>query len=136
MIRNFPLIQSTLIAGCVVLAASAVADVELIRSTIDGGGVVDSSGGEFAMSATIGQPDAGSMAGGDFKLTGGFWFPLAQGDCNVTGNVDLIDFDDLAACLTGPGQTIDPECACYDINGDDGIDLFDLASFQLSFTGP
>jgi hypothetical protein len=42
-------------------------------STIDGGGGV-SSGGQFTVTGTAGQPDAGSpLNGGQFSLTGGFW---------------------------------------------------------------
>ena len=41
-------------------------------STIDGGGGT-SSGGQFALSGAIGQPDAGALTGGNFKLEGGFW---------------------------------------------------------------
>jgi hypothetical protein len=41
--------------------------------TIDGGGGT-STGGVYAVSGTIGQPDAGGpMAGGNYSLTGGFW---------------------------------------------------------------
>jgi hypothetical protein len=42
--------------------------------TIDGGGGT-STGGVYAVSDTIGQPDANQqpMAGGNFSLTGGFW---------------------------------------------------------------
>ena len=40
--------------------------------TIDGGGGT-STGGVFAVTGTIGQPDAGTMSGGSFTLTGGFW---------------------------------------------------------------
>jgi hypothetical protein len=41
--------------------------------TIDGGGGA-STGGVYAVSGTIGQPDAGPiMSGGNFTLTGGFW---------------------------------------------------------------
>jgi hypothetical protein len=40
--------------------------------TIDGGGGV-STGGEYSLSGTIGQPDAGVMSGGKFSLIGGFW---------------------------------------------------------------
>ena len=41
--------------------------------TVDGGGGA-STGGSFAVSGTIGQPDAGGpMTGGDFSFTGGFW---------------------------------------------------------------
>ena len=40
--------------------------------TIDGGGGT-STGGVFAISGTIGQPDAGVMSGGQYSLNGGFW---------------------------------------------------------------
>ena len=39
--------------------------------TIDGGGT--STGGVYSVSGTIGQPEAGTMSGGNFSLTGGFW---------------------------------------------------------------
>ena len=38
------------------------------------GGGGTSTNGQYAVSGTIGQPDAGSaMAGGNYSLTGGFW---------------------------------------------------------------
>ena len=40
--------------------------------TIDGGGG-GSTGGVYAISGTIGQPDAGTMTGGNYTLVGGFW---------------------------------------------------------------
>ena len=40
-------------------------------ATAGGGG--DSSGGDFELTATIGQPDPGDLLGGDFAITGGFW---------------------------------------------------------------
>ena len=40
--------------------------------TIDGGGGT-STGGMFSVSGTIGQPDAGTMNGGNYSLAGGFW---------------------------------------------------------------
>lgn len=39
--------------------------------TVDGGGGAD--GGAYALSGTIGQPDAGLLSGGDYALSGGFW---------------------------------------------------------------
>lgn len=39
---------------------------------ISGGGGT-SSGGNFSLSGTIGQADAGSMTGGTYSLDGGFW---------------------------------------------------------------
>jgi hypothetical protein len=40
--------------------------------TIDGGGGT-STGGLFALQGTAGQPEAGTMTGGPYTLTGGFW---------------------------------------------------------------
>jgi hypothetical protein len=45
---------------------------DLSWSTIDGGGGF-SSGSQFVLTGTIGQPDAGSLTGGNFKVEGGFW---------------------------------------------------------------
>ena len=40
-------------------------------TTIGGGGT--STGGGYAVSGTIGQPDTGVMSAGSYSLTGGFW---------------------------------------------------------------
>lgn len=40
--------------------------------TIDGGGGT-SSGGQYTLSGTIGQPDAGELKAGNYVLEGGFW---------------------------------------------------------------
>ena len=45
-------------------------------STIDGGGGT-STGGVYAISGTIGQPDAGRMNGGNYSVDGGFWGLIA-----------------------------------------------------------
>ena len=115
-------------------------DFEISRSTIDGGGVMFSSGGEFELSGTIGQPDAASgaseMSGDDFTLTGGFWFETPPGDCNDTGCVNLLDYSDLEACLSGPdGGLPVPHCNCFDFDGDGDVDLSDASRFQQMFTG-
>ena len=36
-----------------------------------------STGGVFTVSGTIGQPDAGTMSGGNYTLQGGFWGIIA-----------------------------------------------------------
>jgi hypothetical protein len=42
------------------------------------GGGGTSSGGQYSLSGTIGQPDAsGAMTGGSYSLTGGFWSLIA-----------------------------------------------------------
>ena len=58
---------------CALGAASAYGDFDLSWYTIDAGGSVSSTGGDYALSGTIGQPDARNhpepMAGGGYKLT-------------------------------------------------------------------
>lgn len=44
--------------------------------SLDGGGG-SGSGGDYSVSATIGQLDAGAMSGGDYAMQGGFWSILA-----------------------------------------------------------
>ena len=64
------------LAGLLLLggASRSLAQMELQRCTIDGGGAMGLTGGDFELSGTIGQPDAGEpLTGGDFELTGGFW---------------------------------------------------------------
>ena len=41
--------------------------------TIDSGGSQNIGSGSYALSATIGQPDAGKASGGNYELVGGFW---------------------------------------------------------------
>jgi len=64
-----------LLAGLVCTHAQ---DFALDWFSIDGGGGT-STGGVYAVSGTIGQPDAGVMQGGQFALQGGFWSILASG---------------------------------------------------------
>ncbi len=59
------------IAPVSVLAMSG-GDYEISWSTIDGGGGT-SSGGNYIVTGTIGQPDAGEMSGDSYELLGGFW---------------------------------------------------------------
>ena len=44
--------------------------------TVDGGGGT-STGGVYALTGTIGQPDAGTLSGGNYTLQGGFWGIIA-----------------------------------------------------------
>ena len=54
------------------VAAAGAQNFALDWFTLDGGGGA-STGGVFAVSGTIGQPDAGAMSGGPYALVGGFW---------------------------------------------------------------
>ena len=108
---------------------------EIDRPTIDGGGEMHSTGGDFELSGTIGQPDAGVMTGDDFELSGGFWFPIPLGDCEDDGDVDLFDHGRFTGCLTGAGGVVTPECRCFDIDRNKTVDLGDFAVIQIGFTG-
>lgn len=62
--------------GATFVVSLAYADpLSVAWSTIDGGGTVEMvAGGDFVLSGTIGQPDAGRpMVGGSYQITGGFW---------------------------------------------------------------
>jgi len=62
-------------------AGAVRADSRLPRYVIAGGGG-ESSGGNFRLHGTIGQPTVALMSGGGFALQGGFWYggasPLQQ----------------------------------------------------------
>lgn len=109
---------------------------DLSWHTIDGGGVMRSTGGDFELSGTIGQHDAGRMAGGGFELTGGFWFEVLPSDCNEDGVVSLLDYDTFQTCLTGPGGGPLPAgCNCFDFDHDGVVTLSDFATMQELFNG-
>jgi len=110
------------------------AQFHLSRHSIDGGGVIQSTGGEFELSGTIGQPDAGVLTGGGFQLTGGFWFEVAPTDCNDDGTVDLFDHASFSGCLTGPGAEFPGGCECFDVDRTGVIDLRDFATAQSAYT--
>jgi hypothetical protein len=68
---HFCLLLLLLSAFSFQLSASAQS-YSLDWSTIDGGGGA-STGGTFQVTGTLGQPDAGTMSGGNYTLQGGFW---------------------------------------------------------------
>ncbi|MCR4406566.1 MAG: hypothetical protein NUW24_06555 [Anaerolineae bacterium] len=60
-------------AGASSAATGAGAGYELTWWTMDGGGYTFSTGGPYSLGGTVGQPDAGVLAGGGYTLGGGFW---------------------------------------------------------------
>ena len=103
-----------LLTMSLLLAVPVFADYELIWSTIDGGGGT-SSGGQYSLTATIGQHDAAYSQGGDYEVLGGFW---------PGGPLCFVEFDDFARFTvhwrdTGPGLPAD----LYEDNIIDELDL-------------
>jgi hypothetical protein len=68
MCRAMPFVAAFLLSW----VNDVVAQYTLTWSNIEGGGCLG-TGGVYAVSGTIGQPDAGRMAGGLYALSGGFW---------------------------------------------------------------
>ena len=62
----------SVLAGALLLPVLANAQYAIDWFTIDGGGGASSSG-SLTLSGTIGQPDAGTLSGGNYTLQGGFW---------------------------------------------------------------
>jgi hypothetical protein len=97
-----------LILSIALLSAGVMAtDYSVPWFTVDGGGGTSASNdGRFAVSGTIGQPDAGFMASADrrFSLNGGFWFAeVSFCGCTLSishsgGNVTISWPCDLTAC--------------------------------------
>ena len=118
------------------LAPSAFAqDFDLSWYTIDGGGEMFSNGGDFELSGTIGQPDAGAMVGGDLELVGGFWAisgtnspPCDPCDMNCDGDVNALDIEPFLELLFGPNPMPCDTCT-GDVNGDGSIDALDIEPF-------
>jgi hypothetical protein len=61
------------------LVAQSGGTYDLTWSTIDGGGGMFSAGGTYSLGGTIGQADTGTLIGGAYTLTGGFWFAPLTG---------------------------------------------------------
>ena len=78
---NKKLMKSFLLVllAVVILSTTALAGVgmSINWSTIDGGGG-QSTGGDYSLQGTIGQPDAAASSAGDFSLSGGFWNEVKQ----------------------------------------------------------
>ncbi len=91
--------------------------------SVDGGGGA-AAGGSWSMVATIGQADAGTLAGGSWQLDGGFWPGPAQadacvGDVNRDGVVNGADL----GMLLGAWGTAD---RATDLDGNGTVNGADL----------
>jgi hypothetical protein len=105
--------KTFLTLGAVLFSAAALAQSFSIDSfTMAAGG--PSSGGLFALSGTIGQPDVGAMSGGNYSLAGGFWRAIPTPppaptviELSVNGGLVYLRFNGI------PGRTYDIERARF-----------------------
>ena len=77
-----------------------------------------STGVQYVLTGTIGQPDAGQSEGGEYKLLGGFW---------PGGPLCFVDLEEFALFAeywleTGAGLPAD-------LDGDEDVDIYDLRLF-------
>lgn len=61
------------VAGGLAVSAQSGGGYDLTWNTADNGGATFSSGGEYQLGGTAGQPDANASAGPNYSLAGGFW---------------------------------------------------------------
>ncbi len=127
--------MTTLVAAIALSSAAAQAqDFAIDWHTIDGGGEMFSTGGDFSLGGSIGQPDANQvvMTGGDFELQGGFWAvaaaPCDPCDMDCDGDINAFDIEPFLTLLFDPNPDPCDECT-GDVDGNGVIDAFDIEPF-------
>ncbi len=104
-----------------IFVSDGFCDYKIISSTIDGGGR-QSTGGQYKLIGTIGQPDAGYSYSGNYELFGGF---MTGG---ALGIIDFFDYSLFAihwlqnGCNTGNAW-----CDGADLDNLGSVDFADLA---------
>jgi hypothetical protein len=90
------------------------------------------SGGSYGLLGSIGQPDAATMSGGSYSLTGGF-LPggptcALAGDLNGDGQVTVLDIQMIAGAWPQTTTSFP-----YDQNGDGDLDIQDVTLVAAQF---
>jgi hypothetical protein len=104
--------------------------------TVDGGGATYLTGGQYTLGATAGQPDAGSMSGGDFELGGGFWFGVITLPCYANCDnsttppiLNVLDF----SCFINKFAAADTYANCDNSTTPPVLNVLDFACFINAF---
>ena len=63
-------------------------------------------------------------------------FTHVSGDSDHDGDVDLVDFADLQACVTGQSGSLAAECLQTDFDLDEDVDFVDFTAFVPLWSGP
>lgn len=90
------------------------------------------SGGSYDLLSSIGQPDAATMSGGSYTLTGGF-LPggptcALAGDLNGDGQVTVLDIQMIAGAWPQATASFP-----YDQSGDGDLDIQDVTLVTAQF---
>ncbi len=80
--------------------------------------------------------DAGNPGGHGPPVVDMGAYEFRPGDCGHDGDVDMSDYAEWESCLSGPEYQTPAECECFDVNGNDHVDLADFAVLQVNLTGP
>lgn len=90
--RRLVVVVATLLLAfsAAVAAAQTGGMFDLSWNTVDGGGGTSSTGGNFSLGGTIGQPDAGVSSGGVYTVSGGFWPGAAPAAPSPTPTVEPV----------------------------------------------
>lgn len=121
-------IAQTLLILAVIPLSVAIASDLTIDCYSTSSGMMFSTGGDFELSGTVGQPDAGTLAGGDFELGGGFW-PSVEEFCFADLNDDhMVGLADLAILLANYNTLSGATYLDGDLDTDRDVDLSDLAA--------
>ena len=133
MKTNHKFIIVSLVCGCLVLSNYADGQpFDLSWHTVAGGGGMNSTGGSFSLSGTVGQSDAQTppvMSGGSFELAGGFW-PGTSAICSCPGDMNGdtqrngLDISQFVQCIIAGGA-----CGCADVDGIPGVNTGDVSAF-------
>lgn len=110
--------------------------------TIDGTLVVSGSDVSVVLDVNISgpmdpnNPDLGTITiDATIVALGTIPPPCCPGDLTGDDRVALDDLGKLVGCLAGPSGGAEGACQCADLDGDNDIDLGDVAAFQVLFEG-
>ncbi len=109
------------------LASTALAESQIDRSTIDGGGGL-LQGARFTLQGSIGQPDAGVLAGQTYQISGGFQLPPTPGCPGDLNGDQTVNSSDLNILLSAFGQS-----DLGDLDDDGDTDSADLNILLAAF---